>query len=74
MVNSQVFLGAAIAFICGLGIWQAQWCLAETAKGRRLVDTFGSARALLMWRMFLSLGIAFGMALAMGFVNPVSWE
>lgn len=74
MVNSQVFMGAAIAFICGLGIWRAQWCLAETAKGRRLVDAFGSVRALLMWRMFLLLGVAFGVALAAGFVNPVSWE
>ena len=67
-------MGAAIAVICGLGIWQAQWCLAETAKGRRLVDAFGSGRALLMWRMFLLLGVAFGVALAAGFVNPVSWE
>lgn len=67
-------MGAAIAFICGLGIWRAQWCLAETAKGRRLVDAFGSVRALLMWRMFLLLGVAFGVALAAGFVNPVSWE
>ena len=74
VVSSQVFMGAAIAVVCGLGIWQAQWCLAETAKGRRLVDAFGSGRALLVWRLILLLGLAFGAALAAGVVNPVSWE
>jgi hypothetical protein len=73
VVNSQVFMGTAIAVVCSLGIWQAHWCLAETVKGRRLVDAFGSGRALLMWRMTLLLGIAFGAALAAGFVNPISW-
>lgn len=67
-------MGAAIALVCGLGIWRAQWCLAETAKGRRLVEAYGTARALLMWRTVLLMGVAFGAALAAGLVNPVSWQ
>ncbi len=74
MVNSQVFMGTAIAVVCSLGIWQAHWCLAETAKGRRLDEALGAGRALLMWRMILLLGLAIGEALALGVVNPVSWE
>lgn len=67
-------MGAAIAALSGLGVWQAQWCLEETSKGRRLVDRFGEGRALLLWRLALLLGVFFGAALATGLVNPVSWE
>ncbi|MHC4876728.1 MAG: hypothetical protein ACYTGL_09535 [Planctomycetota bacterium] len=67
-------MGVAIAALCSLGICRGQWCLTETAKGRRLVDAFGTARALFLWRMILLLGAGFGTALAAGFINPVSWD
>ena len=67
-------MGSAIAAICGVGLWQAQWCLAETSKGRRLADTFGATRALLLLRLVLLIGVAFGIGLAAGLVNPMTWQ
>ncbi len=67
-------MGVAVAALCCLGFWRGQWCLTETKKGRRLVDAFGAARALFLWRMILLLGVGFGVALAMGVINPVSWD
>ena len=74
MISPQIFMGIAVAFLCGVAIFNGRWFLTETAKGRRLVSWLGEPRAVLVWRTVLAAGIAFGVSLAAGIVNPVAWE
>ena len=74
MISPQLFMGSAVALLCGVAILNGRWFLTETTKGRRLVNWLGEPRAALVWRAVLLIGIAFGISLAMGLVNPVAWE
>ena len=74
MLNPQSFIGGAVAVLCGAALRYDRWFLEETTKGRRLVKWLGEARAVWVWRFALAVGIAFGVALAGGIVNPLTWE
>lgn len=74
MVNPQLFMGGAVALLCGVALPYDRWFLTETSKGRRLVKWLGESRAIWTWRCMLIVGIAFGLALATGLVNPMSWD
>lgn len=67
-------MGTAIALLCVAAIPYGGRFLADTTKGRRLVRWLGEARAVIVWRSCLTIGIAFGCALALGIVNPLTWE
>jgi hypothetical protein len=69
----QVFIGLTTSGLCAVGIAQEEWFLRETRKGRRLVELCGNRNAAWVLRSLLALGVAFGLALASGFVNPVRW-
>lgn len=73
MISPQLFMGSAVALLCGVAFPYDRWFLTETTKGRRLVRWLGEPRAILVWRIALMIGIAFGIALACGVVNPLSW-
>lgn len=74
MLNPQLFMGGAVAVLCGAALRYDRWFLEETTKGRRLVNWLGETRAVWVCRFALAVGIAFGVALASGIVNPVAWE
>lgn len=73
MPAEQVFIGLTTSGLCAVGIAQQDWFLRETSKGRRLVKLCGTRNAVWVLRALLALGVAFGLALASGFINPVRW-
>ena len=73
MMNDQVFMGLAVAAICAVGWGHAQWFLAETRKGQRLVRWFGEQGALWVFRSLMAAGVVFGLLLAAHVINPVRW-
>lgn len=73
MPAEQVFIGLTTSGLCAVGIAQQEWFLRETRKGRRLVALCGTRNAVWVLRALLALGVAFGLALASGFINPVRW-
>lgn len=74
MPAEQVFIGLTTSGLCAVGIAQEEWFLRETRKGRRLVELCGTRNAVWVLRGLLALGVAFGLALASGFINPVRWS
>jgi hypothetical protein len=70
----QVFIGLTTSGLCAFGIAQEEWFLRETRKGRWLVRLCGTRNAVWVLRALLALGVAFGLALASGFVNPIRWS
>lgn len=73
MPTEQIFIGLATAALCGIGLYREFWFLTETNKGRRLVEACGLANALWVLRGLLTLGVIFGLSLALGIVNPIHW-
>ena len=73
MFDEQTFMGVAVAVLCGLGLWHSPWLAAQTPKGKRLGAWLGTDRALLVIRLLCSLGVAFGVLLALRIVNPLRW-
>lgn len=73
MSRESLFLGVGTALIGLVGLLRQQWLLAETPKGRMLVESLGLARARLFHGV-LCLGLlAFGVLLAAGFLAPWRW-
>lgn len=73
MAGEQVFIGLATSGLCAAGLVREQWFLTETPKGRWLVNSFGTRKAIWVLRGLFALGVLFGLALASGFVNPIRW-
>ena len=46
----QIFIGSATAVLCLAGLRNNAWLLEHTRKGRRLVDCFGTVRAVWILR------------------------
>lgn len=67
-------MGGAVAILCGAAIRYDRWFIANTGKGRRLAETFGESRAVWVWRVALLAGVAFGLLLATGQINPLRWD
>lgn len=66
-------MGLAIVLASLLLLIRERWFLAETAKGRRLVKSFGDSRALWILRGLLLAVAAVGALLAGGIIRPVHW-
>ena len=73
MPLEQIFIGGATALLCLAGLCHNAWLLEHTRKGRRLVDCFGTVRAVWILRCLFVAGAIFGVLLATGVINPVRW-
>jgi hypothetical protein len=59
--------------LCAVAIRYDQWFVHRTTKGRHMKDAFGEHKAVLLWRGFLLAGMVFGVSLATGQINPMTW-
>ena len=66
-------MGIAIVLTCLMVLFRDRWFLAETTKGRRLVERFGAERAVWILRALLLLIAIFGGLLARGVIRPIQW-
>jgi hypothetical protein len=73
MPPEQIFIGAATAVLCAIGLVQRRWVLENTRKGRWLVERVGPRHAARVLVALLACGAVFGTLLAIGVVNPVRW-
>lgn len=67
-------MGVAIVAACLLLLFKERWFLAETAKGRRLVQWFGELQALWVLRGLLLIIAVLGSLLAAGIIRPIRWH
>jgi hypothetical protein len=74
MQTEQIIIGGATAALCLTGLWQADWLIEHTKKGRRLVAKFGDPQATRILKLLLLLGALFGTLLAAGIINPIRWS
>ncbi len=61
------------AGLCALGIWKREWFLAETSKGRRLVERCGKPKAVRIVTVALTIGVVAGLLLACNILRPLRW-
>lgn len=74
MAAEQILIGGMTAALCVLGLWNVDWLLEHTRKGRRLVARFGEVGASRVLKMLLLAGAIFGGLLAGGIINPIHWS
>ncbi|MEZ6055645.1 MAG: hypothetical protein R3C01_02970 [Planctomycetaceae bacterium] len=73
MNPEQIFIGGVTAALCAAGIVKRTWILTETTKGQRLVRRWGESRAAMFTLIVCLTGLLFGLALAIGLLNPIRW-
>jgi len=73
MIEEQTMMGVFIVLLCLTGLWADRWLLTRTKKGQRLVGWFGESRARWVLRGLFVAGILFGLLLARGIIQPISW-
>ena len=74
MPTEQIFIGLTTAALCGVGLYREFWFLSETNKGQWLTRIFGFSTALWILRGLFTVGVIFGLSLALGIVNPIRWD
>lgn len=72
-VSQDTAMGVAMIFFCVMLLFRERWFLAETTKGQRLVQRFGSATAVWILRGCLLAVALLGGLLATGIVKPIRW-
>jgi hypothetical protein len=72
--KDQIFMGAAIALLCLVGLVRQRWLLDETSKGQRFVRRFGRDGAVWVLCGLLVCGAILGGLLAAGVINPIRWD
>ena len=73
MPLDQVFIGILTAILCGAGLVNRRWLIGHTRKGRWLAGRCGAVRAEQVLAAILLCGVALGVLLAIGVINPVRW-
>ena len=73
MSRESLIFGIGSALIGGAGLWNREWLLAETPKGRTLVEALGLAKARVILAGFCLVLIGFGVLLAGGWLAPLRW-
>lgn len=73
MSRESLFLGIGTALIGAVGLLRQQWLLAETPKGRMLVESVGWARARWLHGAACLGLLVFGALLATGVLAPWRW-
>jgi hypothetical protein len=72
-ISQDSAMGIAIVVACLLLWFRESWFLANTGKGQRLVQRFGTAHATWVLRaILLGFGLLGGM-LATGIIRPIQW-
>jgi hypothetical protein len=74
MATEQILMGGMTAALCVLGLWNVEWLLEHTRKGRRLVARFGESGAARILKLLLLAGVVFGGLLGTGIINPIRWS
>lgn len=73
-ISENVLIGTFVAVFSLWGLFKQQWFLAETSKGQKLTQRFGSARAIWILRLIFLTGLIFGTLLATGLIQPIDWD
>lgn len=73
MTRESLLIGIGTALIGGAGMWNRAWLLAETPKGRFLVEAVGASRARGLMTTFFVLLVGVGLLLAAGWIQPIRW-
>lgn len=73
MTSESLFIGIGCALIGGAGLWNRDWLLAETPKGRFLVEAVGAGRARTIISLFFLFVLGAGIMLAVGWLKPIRW-
>lgn len=74
MTQESLLVGIGCALIGGAGLWNRDWLLAETPKGRFMVETLGAGRARGVMSLFFAALIGAGILLAGGWLQPIRWK
>jgi len=69
----RIVIGGGVTMLCLAGLRYDRWFLSNTKKGEWLVHRFGGQNALWILRALFCLGALFGILLACGVIQPVSW-
>ena len=67
----QVAMGVGVAAMCAVGLWKERWLLTESRRLQQLKARCGDEAARWLFRGTLVAGMAFGSALATGWINPL---
>jgi hypothetical protein len=73
MSRESLIVGIGTALIGAAALWNRNWLLAETPKGRTLVEAFGVAKARTILAAVGLVLIGFGVLLAGGWLAPLRW-
>lgn len=73
MTPDSLLIGIGCALIGVAGLWNRNWLLAETPKGRFLVEMAGATRARAMISLFFLFLVGAGILLAGGWLQPIRW-
>lgn len=73
MAHESLLFGIGTLVIGGAGFWLRSWIIAETPKGRLLVETVGIAKARVIVGGFFLLLVGVGILLAGGWLVPLRW-
>jgi hypothetical protein len=72
VIDSQLFMGSAIAALCLIGLRFDRPVVEQTRKGKWLSGKVGLNKAIWIWRSILFIGFGFGAALACRWINPMN--
>lgn len=73
MSRESLILGTGTALIGAVGLLRREWLLAETPKGRMLVESIGISRARVLHATACLILLIFGALLATGLLTPLRW-
>ena len=73
MTQESLLFGIGSVLIGVAGLWNRGWLLAETPKGRFLVEAVGPGRARVLITAFFTILVGMGVLLASGWLKPIRW-
>ena len=73
MSKESLIIGIGTALAGGAGLWQRNWLLTETPKGRFLVEAVGPGPARWVIVGFFLVVVGLGVLLAGGWLAPIRW-
>ncbi len=73
MTSESLLIGIGSALIGGAGLWNRNWLLTETPKGRFLVEAVGAGWARGLITVFFVIVMGAGILLAGGWLQPIRW-